>query len=150
MVYIWLFLMVACIIIEATTVGLYTIWFAIGAMLATICAAIGWGFNVQLAVFLLVSVLLLLFLRPIVKSYFKVKKSATNVDRVMEKIGIVTEDIDNTIGQGAIYIDGKTWTARSYDGVPIPKDTHVSVKLVEGVKLVVTPINDTATEPVNL
>jgi membrane protein implicated in regulation of membrane protease activity len=132
--------MVACIIIEGASTGLYTIWFALGAMLATICAAVGFSFHIQLAVFILASVLLLLFLRPLVKNYFNVKKSATNVDRVMEKTGIVTEDIDNTLGHGAIYIDGKTWTARSYDGDPISKDTHVSVKLIEGVKLIVAPI----------
>jgi membrane protein implicated in regulation of membrane protease activity len=106
----WLALMIACIIVEATTYGLYTIWFGIGAMLSAICAGLGIMFEIQVAVFLIVSVLLLIFLRPIVKNYFNVKKSATNSDRVMEKTGVVTEDIDNTMGQGAIYIDGKTWT----------------------------------------
>lgn len=144
MVFIWLGLMVACLIIEGTTVGLYTVWFAIGAMLAAICAALGLEFYVQLVVFTLVSVLLLLLLRPVVKNYFSVKKSATNVDRVMEKIGVVIENIDNMTAQGAVYIDGKTWTARSYDGGPIPKGIHVSVKLIDGVKLVVEPLEKEA------
>ncbi|MCL2081438.1 MAG: NfeD family protein [Oscillospiraceae bacterium] len=139
-VYFWLALMVACMIIEAMTAGFYTTWFAVGAMLAAVCAGFGLNFYIQFVVFLAVSILLLLLLRPIVKTYFNVKKTATNADRVMEKIGVVTEDIDNTYGHGAIYIDGKTWTARSYGGEPITKNTNVSVKLVDGVKLIVEPV----------
>lgn len=147
-VFLWLALMVVLLVFEGLTTGLYTIWFAIGAMVAAICAAMNFDGYIQIVVFLFVSTLLLLLLRPIVKSHFASKKSATNADRVMEKIGVVTEEIDNTHGQGAIYIDGKTWSARSYNGDPIPMDTHVSVDMIDGVKLIVTPVRLEA--PVNL
>ena len=138
----WLIVMAAFVIIEGATNGLYTIWFAVGATLAAICAAIGLHLYVQSSVFLFVSLVLLLSLRPVARKYLSTRKSATNADRVLEKTGIVTEDIDNTHGSGAVYIDGKTWTARSYDGTLIKKDTHVSAKMIEGVKLIVYPISN--------
>lgn len=146
-VFLWLALMVVLLIFEGLTAGIYTIWFAFGAMVAAICAALGFHPYVQIVSFLLVSTLMLLLLRPLAKSYFASKKTATNADRVMDKIGVVTEEIDNTRGLGAIYIDGKTWSARSYDGTPITVDTHVSVNMIDGVKLIVTPIRFEA--PVN-
>ena len=48
------------------------------------------------------------------------------------------EAIDNTAGTGAVYVDGKTWTARSLGGEPIPAGTLVRAQAVEGVKLMVT------------
>lgn len=139
-VFLWLALMVVMLIFEGLTAGIYTIWFAFGAMVAAICAALNFQIYVQVIAFLLVSSLLLLLLRPITKSYFASKKTATNADRVLERTGVVTEEVDNTRGLGTIYIDGKTWSARSYDGAPIPVDTHVSVNMIDGVKLIVTPI----------
>ena len=62
---------------------------------------------------------------------------ATNADRVLGKTARVTEVIDNTIPTGAVYIDGKTWTARSANDEVIAVSEMVRVVKMEGVKLIV-------------
>ena len=143
----WIILMVALLIFEAVTYGLFAVWFAIGAMVAAMCAAINLYWLVQLTAFLLVSTILLLLLRPFVKRMVTRRATATNSDRVYEMRGVVTEEIDNAEGRGAVYIDGKTWTARSFGGGPIAVDTHVSVKLIDGVKLIVEPAREDSEAP---
>lgn len=149
MMYMWLALMVALLVIEGVTAGLYTVWFAIGAMVSALCAAAGLPDAAQIAVFLVVSVMLLLFLRPAARKIIPLRGTAkTNADRVFERTGVVTEAIDNITAKGAVYVDGKTWTARSYTGEPIPVDTPVSVNMIEGVKLIVSVIErESAPEP---
>ena len=139
--FIWFALMVLLLITEGLTSGLYTIWFSIGAMIAALCAAAGIPEAGQVAVFLIVSISLLLLLRPAARRFTQRRGvSATNADRVFERVGIVTEEIDNVGGRGAVYVDGKTWTARSYTGEPIDVDVPVTVNMIDGVKLVVTAI----------
>jgi membrane protein implicated in regulation of membrane protease activity len=138
--YFWIVLMIALLIVEAVTYGLTCIWFAAGAMAAAICAALMLTMPVQVIAFLLVSVALLALLRPMAKNMLNARRTATNADRVYEKLGVVTEAIDNVNGKGAVYVDGKTWTSRSYSGKPIPAGSHVSVKMIDGVKLIVEPV----------
>ncbi len=136
---LWLGLMIGLLVFEAATVGLHAIWFALGAMAAAICASLGLPWPVQVIAFIVVSVATLALLRPMARRMVTARKTATNADRVLEMIGVVTEPIDNIIGQGAVAVDGKTWTARSYTGYPIEVDTYVSIRLIEGVKLIVEP-----------
>ena len=63
----------------------------------------------------------------------------TNADRVLGATGKVTETIDNENSSGAVYVDGKTWTARSADGAVIPAGEPVEITSMEGVKLIVNP-----------
>ena len=49
----------------------------------------------------------------------------------------VTEAIDNTVPSGAVYVDGKTWSARSESGETLPEGTLVRTVRMEGVKLFV-------------
>ena len=65
---------------------------------------------------------------------------ATNADRVLGAQARVTEAIDNTLPTGAVYVGGKTWTARSESGEPIPVGTIVRIGRMEGVKLYVQPL----------
>ena len=60
----------------------------------------------------------------------------TNADRVLDRIGRVTEPVDDE--RGAVIVDGKTWSARSSLGTSIPADAHVRIDRIEGVKLFVT------------
>ena len=66
----------------------------------------------------------------------------TNLDRVLGDTGRVTETIDNARSAGAVYVDGKTWTARSDDGAVIPQGTTVKILRMEGVKLFVRKIEE--------
>lgn len=138
--YFWLAAFVIFGIVEAATVGLTSIWFALGALVALVAAAVGAQLWLQIVVFIVVSALALAFTRPLAKKCLKGRRVATNTDRVLGQEAKVTEVIDNIAGTGAVYVDGKTWTARSKNGNSIPSGTLVIVQAVEGVKLMVDPV----------
>ena len=92
---------------------------------------------VQAGVFIVVSALALALTRPLVRRWTKTRTVATNADRVLGQTAKVTEAVDNDNSMGAVYVDGKTWSARSSDGSVIPVGTRVQVERMEGVKLFV-------------
>ena len=138
--YFWLVLLIIFVVAECLTVGLVSIWFAGGALVAMILAAAGAGTVWQIVAFLAVSGFLLVITRPIAVKYFNSKKEKTNADAVIGTVAKVTETIDNYNQTGAAFADGKEWTARSTeDQVKIEKDALVVVEAIEGVKLMVKP-----------
>ena len=144
---IWLALMAVLLIIEIMTLGLTTIWFAAGALVATIAAACGAPVLVQVILFLVVSVLMLVFTRPVAMRYFNVAK--TNVDSMLGERGIVTGRIDNLHSCGQVTLKGMEWSARSQETEgTIEEGTVVIVKKIDGVKLIVVPDEIETEEPV--
>lgn len=133
----WLIVMVLFLVVEAATVGLVCIWFAVGALAALIVALLGADIWLQIVIFIAVSALALYFTRPLVKKYVNSKVEPTNADMVIGKECRVTETVDNIAGTGAVYVDGKTWTARSESDEVIPEGTLVTAKSIKGVKLIV-------------
>ena len=138
MTVIWIAAIVAFGIAEAATAGLVSIWFVGGSAAALIAAAFDGPLWLQCVLFLLVSAALLVATRPLARR-MREKVVPTNADRVLHHAARVTETIDNAHSTGAVYIDGKTWTARSEDGTVIAKDTMAEVVRMEGVKLYVVP-----------
>ena len=138
----WLIAMVVFLIVEAATVGLAAIWFAAGSLAAMICAMLHAPIWLQIAVFLVVSAVALYFTRPLVKKYINGKVEPTNADMTIGKECRVTETINNIAGTGAVYIDGKTWTARSEDDEVIQQGELVSPIRIEGVKLIVERVKE--------
>lgn len=134
---LWLIVMVLFLVVEAATVGLVCIWFAVGALSALIAALLGAEIWLQIVLFLVVSAVALYFTRPLAKKYVNAKVEPTNADMVIGKECRVTEAIDNIAGTGAVYVDGKTWTARSESDEVIPEGTLVTAKSIDGVKLIV-------------
>ena len=134
---VWLVLLLLFAGAEALTVGLTSIWFAAGALCALIAALLGVQLWVQIALFLAVSALCLLAVRPLAKRLLNSKVEPTNADRVIGELAQVTEDIDNIRGKGAVVIRGVAWTARSDDGLPVPTGALVRVLRIEGVKVFV-------------
>ena len=133
----WLIVMVLFLVVEAATVGLVCIWFAVGSLAALLAAMCGAQLWLQIVLFLVVSAATLYFTRPLVKRYVNSKVEPTNADMVIGKECRVTETVDNIAGTGAAYVDGKTWTARSADDEVIPEGTLVTAKSIDGVKLIV-------------
>jgi len=89
-----------------------------------------------------VSIILLLGTRPFIKKYIKPQISATNADRILNMRGIVEEEINNLKGQGAVLVDGKSWTARNLAGEEvIKKGEEVKIIRIEGVKAMVQTID---------
>lgn len=134
---IWLIVMVACLFVEFSTMGLTSIWFAGGALFSLIIALIGGPLWLQVLVFLVVSIVLIIFTRPLATKYFNKNRAKTNVNSVAGKQAIVTEQIDNLKGMGQIVTNGMEWTARSFDDSVIEEGTVVTIERIEGVKAIV-------------
>lgn len=140
----WLVAFVILIGIEAATMALTTIWFAGGAVFAFFAAVLEFPVQTQLVVFLIVSFVLLLFTRPLAIRFVNRETVKTNVDGLIGRKAKVIKKIDNNEPSGAAVIDGQEWTARSADeAVTIPVGTHVVIKEVRGVKLIVEMIPET-------
>ena len=137
MVYVWLAITAAAVFIEMATMSLVSIWCAIGALVTLFAAYYGMPFPSQLLLFIGVSIAVAALVRPLAKCFADPKKVPTNADRILGMEARVTEDIDNARPSGAVYVDGKTWTARSADGGTIPAGETVEVAWMEGVKLIV-------------
>lgn len=137
MTYLWLVLVIVFAVFEALTAGLTSIWFAAGALLAMLAAVLGAGIWVQIIVFIVVSAILLVFVRQIASKLITPKIEATNADALIGKIGIVTEKVDNDAGLGEVKVEGKAWSARSESGNIIEVNTKVEIIKIEGVKLII-------------
>ena len=134
----WLILLIILVAVEIATMGLTTIWFAGGAFVAIIAAAFNAPLYVQITLFLIVSVVLLLFTRPIAMKYFNKDRIRTNAESLIGRQAVVTEEIDNLPATGSVSINGQGWTARCVmDGIKIPKGTVVIIRAISGVKLIV-------------
>ena len=142
MIWVWLGAAVVFGIVEALTAGLVSIWFVAGSAAALIGAFLGAGLGVQVALFVVVSAAALAVTRPLVRRYTAGKAVPTNLDRVLGDSGKVMETIDNENSSGAVYVDGKTWTARSADGSVIAAGTVVEILRMEGVKLFVKKLEE--------
>ncbi len=141
----WLIAFVILVGIEAATMALTTIWFAGGALGAFFAALAGAEIEVQLAVFVVVSFLLLLFTRPFAARLLMSGRpeTKTNVDSLIGKNAKVTEAVDNDLGTGAAVVSGQEWTARAYDGRSrFSTGETVVIRAVEGVKLMVSKSQD--------
>lgn len=138
MIWIWLGAAVVFGILEAMTAGLISVWFVAGAVAAMVAAMLEADVMVQAGVFIVVSALALALTRPLVRRWTQTRTVATNADRVLGQMAKVTEAVDNDNSMGAVYVDGKTWSARSSDGSVIPAGTRVQVERMEGVKLFVS------------
>lgn len=143
---VWVGAVVLFGIVEAATAGLVSIWFVAGAVAALIAAQVGAGILAQMIVFLAVSAAALAATRPLVRKLTVGRMVPTNADRVLGSLGKVTETIDNANAAGAVYADGKSWTARSVDGTVIPAGAQVRIEGLEGVKLLVRPYEETCVE----
>lgn len=134
----WLAALVLLLVIEIITLGLTTIWFAGGALVAFIAAVLHAPLLVQIVLFLVVSFALLIFTRPIAERYFNANRQKTNVNSMIGKEAKVTVDIDNFNQTGQVMVGSVEWTARSEeDGVKIAAGSRVEICRVEGVKVFV-------------
>lgn len=137
---LWLVLLVVFLIVEASTVTLVSLWFAAGSLTALLASLFGAPLWLQILLFLAVSVLSLIALRPLSRRFFRPKLVATNVDSVIGSTGLVTASVDNVSAVGQVKLGAMEWTARSTSGAPISVGTLVKVDRIEGVKVFVTPV----------
>lgn len=135
---IWIIAIAAFIVIEAVTYQLVSIWFVIGSFAGLIAATVGGSFYIQITVFLIVSLITLIALRPISLRLVKSPELKTNVDSLVGKEALITDTVDNINGSGEAKVNGMIWTARSETDDIIPKGTVATIKRIEGVKLILS------------
>ncbi len=139
----WIIVLIATIAIEAATMGLTTIWFTGGAFVALIIELLNGTFLLQVIIFLIVSLILLFFTRPIAVKHFNQEREKTNLDSLIGKQAVVTSSIHNLQEIGQVMVDGKEWTARSTDASKtIAKDEIVRIVSIKGVKLIVEALEN--------
>lgn len=137
-VYFWLAAMILFVVFELATMGLTTIWFALGALAALAVAVVGGPVWLQTVVFFAVSILALVCYRNLVKDHFNQNRVKTNADSLIGQKGIVTEEISNLHATGQVTVAGQEWTARSADdGITLEKGEIVTIRSISGVKLIV-------------
>ena len=122
----WVVAAILFALVEATTIQLVSIWFSVGSLAAMLTAALGGSLWLQIAVFCVVSLVILLLARPLAKKYLIPKKTATNADRVIGMVGLVTQPIDPLTEKGQVSVGGNIWTACT-EGEAIPEGEKVRV-----------------------
>lgn len=134
---LWLILCGVFLIAEIFTVSFLLFWPGIGAFLAFITSLITDKFIIQLAVFVISTVLMLIFTKPIIKKLFRNKEETKmNKNSLIGKTGIVVKDINTIEAKGQVKVNGELWSAFSSDPREvIKKDSTVIVEEIEGVKL---------------
>lgn len=140
--FIWLALLILFGVGEAITIGLTSIWFAAGALVALVVALLEGPIWLQVVLFIVISLLCLLAIRPLASRYLNSKVEPTNADRIIGAEAPVIEPIDNLQATGAVRIAGMVWSARSAHDVPIAAGTLVRVLRIEGVKVFVEEVKE--------
>lgn len=138
MMIFWIIVLIVTVVIEVITLGLTTIWFSGGALVAIVAAAFSFPLWLQGLLFLIVSLVLMVFTRPIAVKYFNKDRVRTNVESMIGRQAIVISEIDNLQGIGQVTVGGQEWSARSEDDkIHMAVGTVVNVVAVDGVKLIV-------------
>ena len=141
---IWLIASGVFFIIEIFTVGFLIFWLGIGALFAMLISFLTNNIIIQTTVFVISSGLLIFATKPLVNKITKKEVIPTNVYSIVGKKGIVIEDIDWSTGTGQIKSEGEIWSAKTNEQINIPKGTEVEIESIDGVKVIVKPLNVTS------
>ena len=137
MVFVWLFVIVASIVVEASTVSLVSIWFIPSACVSMILALCDVNLWIQLVVFFIIFFLLMICLKPVFKKNMGLKIVPTNADTLIGMQAVVIEEVDNLHAKGQVKVRGQIWTARSAsEDIIFEVGEVVTVVAIEGVKLI--------------
>lgn len=138
----WLIVLALLLLIEIFTLGLTTIWFAGGALISFIVSLFSDNLPLEISLFIVISLILLIFTRPIVMRYFNKERVKTNYETIIGKVGIVTTEIDNMNAVGQVSVDGQVWSARTLNQEKLDVGTKVRINEISGVKLIVEEVKE--------
>ena len=136
----WLVVMILFLILEMITISLVSIWFVGGSLAAFLVSFAVSHIWIEAAVFLGVSLVLLLLIRPMARKLGVKQKDQirSGAQALVGKRALVTETIDNLHATGAVQVNGQFWSAKAVDDDEIiRKDTVVMISEVDGVRLAV-------------
>ena len=137
--WVWVAVTITCVVIESLTLSLTTIWFGISAFVMVFLAFTPLPFPAQLFIFVVLAFALLIFTRPVVKQKLNQKKIATNYERIIGQIAIVTKNI-TAIDKGSVKINGMEWTAAVKEDVTLEEGSKCVIEEIAGVTAYVKEI----------
>lgn len=138
---LWLIIAGSMVLLECMTAGFLVIWFAVGALFAMVASLFIESLAIQIGIFAVVSSVLILLTKPLVKKFIQKEDEKPNVYTVIGKTALVTKDIDTDKGTGQVKVDSDTWSAKDIDNGTITMGTKVEILKVEGVKVIVKKID---------
>ena len=133
----WLIVAAVALVVEIISLGLSSIWFTGGGLVAALAACLGAPLWLQILLFIVVSTILLLTMRPFAQKHLAIGQEKTNIDSIIGRTEQVMETIDNNARSGKIRLGDVDWRAVSEDGSVIPEGTLVKIEKIEGTKLYV-------------
>ena len=136
---IWLGVFIALIFLELATINLVSIWFAIGALASFAASLYVVDVSIQIAIFVVVSTISLLLTKKFVSKIRTRKPERTNLDRVIDEVGIVTADVSK-LEPGEVKVDGKRWSAVANKNIKV--GSRVKILSIDGVKLHVQELKE--------
>ena len=137
MLYVWIAVLVAAVVVEALTNDFVAIWFFPASLVSMILSLFDTSPWLQIILFLVIGLALVVATRPLCRKFLATKSEKTNVDALVGKTCLVTEEIRNIDEQGEVKVGGLCWSARAADGRVIAVGEQVTVKAIQGVKLIV-------------
>lgn len=138
--WLWIIIFAISLIVEfLTAVQLVSIWFAIGAVVALIANQLHASYIIQLIVFIIVSIICILMVRPLASNYLRGNIISTNADRAIGQKAVLLKEITND-AWGEVKVNNVLWHCISADNKPIAKGTTIKVLAIEGAKLIVERI----------
>lgn len=146
--FLWIIAVLVFVIIEAATYQLISIWFVFGATAGLFVSLAGLSFGWQIGIFLAVSLVLIVALRPVSVKLAKKQAFRSNINGMIGGEVLITERVNNAENSGCGKTGGMEWTVRSENGDIIEVGEIAEIKRIEGVKLIVEKVNqrDTAKE----
>lgn len=143
----WIVILIIAVVVEIITLGLSSIWFAGGSLVALAIAALNGPIWLQVLCFTVISLVLLIFTRPIAVKYFNKDRIRTNAESVVGREGIVVSEISNLKGVGTVSVGGQEWSARcENDDQVLDEGSIVKVVAISGVKLICRATNKPSVE----
>lgn len=139
MIPIWLGITIIAIIIEVITIDLVSVWFAAGSITALIANLLGISQTIQIALFIIITIICAIIVRPLAKKYMRGNIERTNFDRVIGKHGLITKTI-TADSKGEVKVMSTLWLASSIDNTTINEGEYCEILAVEGAHLVVKKI----------
>ena len=138
MFWIWLGIVISLALIEILTVNLTTIWFVASGLISLVISIFFDFYILQLTVFVVGGFLLMVFTRSYLINKLNLGGVKTNLDRVLDMTGVVTEEITKN-NPGEVKVDGKRWMAISNKKIEVGK--NVKINKIDGVKLIVEEVD---------
>ena len=135
---IWVALAILAAIIEVSIPHFGVVFVSVGAVAAAVVSAIGFGLPAQIIVFIVALGVSLFLLRPRLVRRLGARGVPSRTDTLIGKQGVVTHEIDASLGGGRVTVGGEDWAARTATTLAV--GTKIRVLKADGIVLEVTPI----------